>query len=355
MSTSSGVLAVVVDEVTRSDLDRIAAAAGVRIVHVAEPSSAKVWSAASAVVVDVAGAHRCVGLGLSRRARLYVITRSTPDADDWPTLIAVGAQRILTLPAEDGSVVALLSDAADTQRDSEHRGPVVAVVGGCGGAGATVFATALGQCAGGALLVDADSWGGGIDLVMGIEGEQGLRWPDLTLQGGRVAWEALHAALPARFGASVLSVGRTGGTVHAAALDAVVDAGCRGGVTVVCDLPRRPDLVVETALLAADLVVLVVPADVRSCAAAPAIAGWIAEANANVGLVVRGPAPGGLAAAEVARTVGLPLLASMRPQPGLAATLEHSGLRVRRRSPLAVAARRVLAVLNRVPVEAGAA
>jgi hypothetical protein len=153
----------------------------------------------------------------------------------------------------------------------------------------------------------------------------------------------------------VLSVGRTGGAVDAAALDAVVSAGNRGGVTVVCDLPRQPTPAAETALAAADLVVLITTADVRSCASAPAVADWIAEVNANIGLVVRGPAPGGLTAAEVAHAIGRPLLASMRPQPGVAGALERAGLRVRRRSPLGVAARRVLSVLHRVPVEAGAA
>jgi hypothetical protein len=37
----------------------------------------------------------------------------------------------------------------------------------------------------------------------------------------------------------------------------------------------------------------------------------------------------------------------MRAQPGVADALERGGLRVRRRSPLAVAARRVLTVLHR--------
>jgi hypothetical protein len=39
----------------------------------------------------------------------------------------------------------------------------------------------------------------------------------------------------------------------------------------------------------------------------------------------------------------------MRPQSGLAAELEHDGLRPRRRSPLMTAARRVLEVLHRQP------
>jgi hypothetical protein len=39
----------------------------------------------------------------------------------------------------------------------------------------------------------------------------------------------------------------------------------------------------------------------------------------------------------------------MRPQPGLAAELEHDGFRPRRRSPLMSGARRVLEVLHRQP------
>jgi hypothetical protein len=72
----------------------------------------------------------------------------------------------------------------------------------------------------------------------------------------------------------------------------------------------------------------------------------LAGINPNVGLVVRGPAPGGLRADEVAAIAGVPLLASMRPHPRLAEQLEHGGLRLARRSALAVAARRVLAVLS---------
>jgi hypothetical protein len=106
---------------------------------------------------------------------------------------------------------------------------------------------------------------------------------------------------------------------------------------------------VEVTLEGADLVVLLAPADVRSCAAASAMAPWLSAMNPNVGLVVRGPAPGGLRSVEVSRTVGLPLLAAMRPQPGVPEVLERGGLRVGQRSPLGVAARRVVAVLQQHP------
>jgi secretion/DNA translocation related CpaE-like protein len=144
-----------------------------------------------------------------------------------------------------------------------------------------------------------------------------------------------------------LSGGRTGSDIDAVPLGAVIDAGSRGGTTVICDLPRRSTDAVETVLDAADLVVVVAPADVRSCAAAAAIAPWVSAGNPNAGVVVRGPSPGGLRSVDVAEIVGLPLLARMRSQPGVADDLERGGLRLRRRSPLAAAARRVLAVLHR--------
>jgi hypothetical protein len=92
--------------------------------------------------------------------------------------------------------------------------------------------------------------------------------------------------------------------------------------------------------------VLVSPCDVRSCAATAATAPLLAAINPQLGLVVRGPSPGGLRAAEVAEIAGVPLLASMRAQPRLAEQLEHGGLRLRPRSALAAASRRVLDVLN---------
>lgn len=129
-------------------------------------------------------------------------------------------------------------------------------------------------------------------------------------------------------------------------MHAVVDAGRRGAVSVICDLPRRFTDAAQAALGAADLVVVVVSrCDVRACAATGALAPVLAAVNPNVGLVVRGPSPGGLRAAEIAGITGLPLLAAIKAQPQLGAQVERGGLRLGRRSALAVAARQVLGVL----------
>jgi secretion/DNA translocation related CpaE-like protein len=347
MSASNGILALVGDAALRDDVDRVAAAVGLPVVHASEPSGRNVWTGAVAVLLDVAAARRCAQRTLPRRGRVVLVVGSEPAAADFQAAIAVGAQHVIALPADDSRLMAELSDAADAARDEDRRGAVVGVIAGRGGGGASVFAAALAQSAADALLVDADPWGGGIDLVLGCEGETGLRWPDLALQGGRLSYASLRDALPQRCGVSVLSGSRAGSDIGAAPLGAVIDAGSRGGATVVCDLPRRSTSAVEAVLDAADLVVVIAPADVRSCAAAAAIAPWVSAANPNAGVVVRGPSPGGLRSSEVAQIVGLPMLAAMRAQPGVADALEHGGLRLRRRSPLAAAARRVLAVLHR--------
>jgi secretion/DNA translocation related CpaE-like protein len=345
--TSNGVLALLEDSGLRAEVDRIAAAAGLQVVHAQRPSGRRAWSGASVVLLDAAAAGACVHLGLPRRSGVFLIEHGPAGPDEFEAAIAVGAQRVLQLPAQEMQLVGMLSEVADPA--AGQRGAVVAVLGGCGGAGASVFAVALAHDAPQAFLVDADPWGGGLDLVLGIERDAGLRWADLTAQGGRLNYSAMRDALPVCNGVAVLSAGRACVDVPAGPLAAVVDAGSRAGATVVCDLPRQASDATEAALDGADLVVLVVPADVRSCAAATLVGAWVSGINPNIGLVVRGPAPGGLRAKEVAAVVGHPLLASMRAEPGLAGVLERGGLRTSRRSPLAAAARQVLGVLRRQP------
>ncbi|HET9874945.1 MAG TPA: septum site-determining protein Ssd [Mycobacterium sp.] len=334
----------------RDEVERVGAAVGVRVVHAADSApSRKTWSAAAAVILDEDAAARCGRGPLPRRAHVIVVSSAEPTGATWQAAISVGAQRVLTLPDDGNELVRELAEAGEAVRDDGRNtlsGEVIAVVGGRGGAGASLFAAALAHTAGDALLVDLDAWGGGIDLLIGSENTSGLRWPDLALQGGRLTWPAVREALPRLRSVSVLSGTRRGYEPDACAVDAVVDAGRRGGVTVVCDVPRVMTDVAETALDAADLVVVVSPCDVRACAASSAIAPRLRDVNPNLGVVVRGPSPGGLRAAEVADITGLPLLASMRAEPRLTEWLEHGGLRLPRRSALAAAARRVLDLLS---------
>ncbi len=349
----SGVLALLTDPELRDELDRVAAAVGVRVVHAGggSPVTRKTWAAAAAVVLDPAAADRCGQDALPRRAHVSVLTGTAEGQaaiQTWAAAVTVGAQHVLRMPEQERELIRELAEASESARTAreDRLGQMVAVIGGCGGAGASSFAVAVAQAAGDTLLLDLDPWGGGIDLLVGGETVPGLRWPDLALQGGRLSWSAVRDALPRHRGVSLLSGTRRGYELDAGPVGAVVDAGRRGGVTVVCDLPRRLTEATETALDTADLVVLVSPCDVRACAASATVAPVLAGLNPNLGLVVRGPSPGGLRAGEVADIVGMPLLAAMKAQPRLTEQVEHGGLRLRRRSALTIAARRVLDVLN---------
>ena len=326
-----------------ADADRVIAAAGCRMARLDSPAR-KNWSSATAVLVDKESARSCEQQGMPRRDAVMLVGSVEPSPADWASAIAVGAQCVYVLPRQETELVHALAEAAEQGVGPSRRGRMIAVIPGRGGGGASVFAAALTQCAEDALLIDLDPYGGGVDLLLGTESVAGLRWPDITAQGGRLGWTAVRSALPSRGAVTVLSCARDYHDVDPRLVTAMAEAGRRGAGTVVCDLPRHIGPAGARALELADLAVVVAAADVRGVAAAAALTAVVRSVNPNVGLVVRGPAPGGLTARDAARVVSAPLLAAMRPEPMLAQRIEQGGLMLRRRSPLAAAARRVLSV-----------
>jgi hypothetical protein len=123
---------------------------------------------------------------------------ATADAELWRTAFELGAERTVELPARGELLVDLLAEVVDGRAPRSDRG--LAVLGGCGGAGASVLAAATATTAARrgdeALLVDADPLGGGLDLALGTESADGLRWSGLAVSGGRIAAGALQQALP---------------------------------------------------------------------------------------------------------------------------------------------------------------
>lgn len=345
-------LTLITDERLLDDVLRLAAAAGCELERVPDASAARLrWSLAPMVLLDEPAARACAALGLARRQRVVVVSRGDPPNGLWQHAVGIGAENVVALPDGEAWLVSALADATE---GGGRRGRVLAVVGGQGGAGASVLATAV-AVAGvrdgeRVLLVDCDPLGGGLDLLLGAEEVQGLRWPDIELSGGRVPSAALRAALPAvamgEGELSVLSCGRSGAGPRAEAVASVLDAGRRAGQTVVCDVPRYPTEAAVVALDAADLTVLLVQAQVRATVAASRVAGMLTTRGAAPRLVVRGPAPGGVTPRDVAAALGLPLLHAMRPQPGLARALDRGSPPGRGRGPLLDAARAVLDELH---------
>ncbi|GAA1200313.1 septum site-determining protein Ssd [Prauserella alba] len=329
------------------EIRRHAAAVDCDLVHVADLDDAEpYWHEAPLVLVDedVAPSTRV----RPRRGDVVLVCGGKPPQSMWRRAVVLGVREVVTLPDADGVLLTSLADVVE--RPSTDRGRVVAVVGGRGGAGASVLAAAVSVSAarqgGRSVLVDCDPLGGGIDLVLGAELQDGVRWPDVRVQGGRVAMSALDEALPVAGPAdgpvALLSCDRDGGGPAPETVEAVLRAGVRAGRTVVCDLPRDPGPCGRRVLTVADLVVVVVPAELRACVAASRVLERLGEPRGRVRVLVRGPSPDGLGARDVAGSVGVPLLGWVPADRRVAKAVERGSFNPRRRGALGTAARTVL-------------
>lgn len=353
-------LLITTDVPLTEEIQRLAAVAGCGLELVADPADAiEHWRTAPVVVLDALAAARCSELALPRRPGVLLL-HSSEDQGFWRAAFRVGAEHTLALPDDDAELVDLL--AGTVERDGPHRAEVLGVLGGSGGAGASVLASAVALAAAQrgdrCLLLDGDPRGGGLDLAVGTEEADGLRWSGLTVSGGRIAASALADALPGRrFGAGCLSVlagdrdddapSNLGGDTVAA----VITAARRVYDTVVCDLPRTAGEPTTVGLRHCDLSVVVVPAEVRACAAASQIVRSLGGDLGSGRAVIRGPSRSGLTPGDVGRAVGLDVLTTIRSHPALPVALDKSGLggtRFAGHGPLARAAREVLAELATV-------
>lgn len=308
------------------------AAAGCGEVDVAHDAVAarRHWRSATLVVIGADAAASCLRAKLPYRSNVVLVAR-IPDgeaesADDpaFQAAGALGADHVVVLPAAATWLVERFGSAGTTKRGEA---PVIGVIGGRGGAGASVLAAGLAVSAARIgrrpMLVDADPLGGGVDLLLGWESTAGLRWPELSAARGRVDVAALYGELPRRGELVVVSWDR-GDTLDlpVEAMEATLGAGRRGSDLVVVDLPRRLDESAVRAAQVADEVLMVVTADIRGCASAARMAAQVGPHCRALRVIVRGPAPGRLRIADVGQALGLPVAGSLRPEPDLAAALE---------------------------------
>jgi secretion/DNA translocation related CpaE-like protein len=306
------------EELLISDVLRLAAAAGVGLDVAREPATAlRRWPAAPVVLVgaDLAGA--LADTAPPRRAGVHVIGHGALPDELFRHALGVGAESVAALPTSETWLVELLTDIGD---GAATPGTTIGVLAGSGGAGATVFACALAQAAtthGPSLLVDADPLGPGADRVLGMDDLPGVRWDAMLQATGRLSARSLRESLPRRDALSVLTWPADGSaSLQPFALREVLSAGARGFDCVVVDLPRRPGKVLDEVVSRCDHVVLVCGLTVPAVASASRIARTVLGDGPSRHLVTRGGAAG-VAPAEVAEVLDIPLLLAMTDQRGL--------------------------------------
>nr|WP_155073632.1 septum site-determining protein Ssd [Streptomyces taklimakanensis] len=315
------------DEKLLDDLLRLCAAAGTEaeVVHGPPPGPGS-WESAPLVLVgdDRAGPLSRTAGAPTRRAGVLLVCRDLDDPGVWQRGVGIGAEHVVFLPDGEPWLTGRIADAVE---GVGRQALTVGVLGGRGGAGASTLACALAVTAARAghrtVLVDGDPFGGGLDILLGGERVEGLRWPAFADSRGRVGGVALEEALPRLHGLRVLSWDRGESvTVPPEAVRAVLGAARRRGGVVVVDLPRRPDDAVAEALVQLDLGLLVVPAELRAVAAAQRVASRVGLVLRDVRAVVRGSTGSGLDGEEVARLLGLRLAGELPTEHGLLAAVD---------------------------------
>jgi secretion/DNA translocation related CpaE-like protein len=335
-------------EVIISQVRRAAAAAGVDIAVETALGPRARWREPALVVLDAALLPEIMAAGLPRREQVYVVDTDQIDPQRWDWCVRVGAERVVVLPDAEDDLVAALGEVGAT---GPGDGVVIAVTGARGGAGASVFAVALALAAQRGtrpvVLADADPWSAGLDVLLGLEGGPGVVSTGHPPQGRLPAGTLLRALPSVKIGRGRLSVllpsRGTGEPISAELLSAVMVAGRRAGAVLVVDVPRHPWPPADGVVEGADLTVVVVPSDVQGCFGAARLLSRLAEFDPTVGLVVRGPSPGGIGPDDVTAALAADVVARMRPEPGLERRIESGrppGENAR--GPLGRAARAVL-------------
>lgn len=359
--------------------------------------SSALWRRAPAVFVDAPAARRLTGRPHSEGAIFLV--RSDTEAEDTQVAKVLAPVYSASLPADNVDIVELLGrgdvrpDApkpSDYQNRSNHLNrqhtpaspasadvitapgtepvpnalpaPIDAtatclmLVPAVGGAGASITAAASALvlsrerpiC-----LVDADALAGGIDLVLGMETEPGLRWQDFSAADGRLDGAALYEALPSCPRSPALKVltwtrSRTPETAynHVSAatkfdsadrprrtdrpddvrhIASTISCLIHAGITVIVDCPKQVEYVTTLGALADD-VVIVLPTSVRAIAAAGPLVSICAQAGFTPNLVVRCQQHRDISLEEVEYALDLPIVGEIEYCKKVAHEIDVGGL-----------------------------
>lgn len=335
------ILIACTDPVLVPEAAHAAAATRREVIHVTDPRDLSRYAPdATAVIVDSSTAAHIAATG--RQSRIYYAAPE-PGPIDYEAALRSRAEQAFILPAESTQLLQAL--ARDTEHKQKHAALRIGVVGASGGVGASTLAAAIARCAsaqhGTALLIDAISYSGGLDLLMGLESAPGARWPDVSLGTGVIDAHDLISALPnTSDGITVLSAARstveTPFRLEPDAVERMVTAAGQGFDVIVVDSPATG---IPHTL---DLAVVVCAAEVRSSAAATEICAELKSRGASFTVALRHRGWSGLSARDIEKITGSDVAAEIPHLKALTKTTEVAGLPVSLPKKLAAPARTLL-------------
>jgi secretion/DNA translocation related CpaE-like protein len=316
----------------------LCAAAGLEMQVYDDPGpSLSAWTGADLVLVGDDLAASAVAVAPARRSGVHLVGLSPGDAA-FRAAVALGAASVVDLVTGTDWLAEALADVGERAAP----GRTVGVVGGTGGAGATTLACALAQwhaVDADTLLVDTDPLGPGLDRLLALEDREGVRWEALSETSGRLGAAALREGVPREGRLGVLTWSGSRRRLDVPTARRILPAAVRGHDLVVLDLARQGGPALAELVDRCDDLLVVTPATVAGLAATARLVAEVGRPD-RAGLVVR---PGGLGDADAERVTGLPVLAVLGDQRGLATAVDRGLGPLPGRGPLARAARDLLA------------
>ncbi|WP_210503431.1 septum site-determining protein Ssd [Nocardioides xinjiangensis] len=294
------------------------------------------WRDAELVLVGADLGDAVAALSPPRRSDVHVVGCS-PGPSAFRYAVELGAASVVDLPGASG----WLSDALADVGERASPGRLVGVVGGTGGAGATTLACALAQwhaTRAPTLLVDTDPLGPGLDRLLAMEDVAGVRWEALAETDGRLGARALREGVPRAGRLGLLTWAQLRRRLDVPTVRRVLPAAVRGHDLVVLDLARQGGAALAELADRCDDLLVVAPASVPGLAATARLVADVGR-DGRTGLVLR---PGSLGDADAERVTGLPVVAVVGDQRGVASSLDRGLGPLSARGPLARAARALL-------------
>lgn len=378
-ANDTSILIAIADPTLRTEATHIAAATGHRAVTASdERDITRLATRASALLLDAEFAQGLANLPRpSGRARwtnpVYLLFLDPGPVDD-ELVDGCGAVAGFVVPAQNKELLERLGkDSRDRELAALSVQPVppaspgivsrrsvpppvvreesphvtIAVVATGGGAGASTLAAAIARVAahervGAVTLIDAVAYSGGMDLLLGIEKHEGLRWPDLNLGEGHIAAHDLRACLPTTDdGIAVLTERRASDGTRSFRnhedIETVLSAlHSEPGISVVDAHPSHIPRSIDAA-------VLVCPAELRCAARAEHLSAQLSAEQIPSCLVVRHRQWSSLSVEEIENLVRSEVIAEIGTIRGLTKTAESGGLPNRMPKPLSIISHAVLA------------
>ncbi|MBP3089385.1 pilus assembly protein [Corynebacterium sp. sy017] len=325
------VLVAIKDPVLKPDVLNAVAATGRKYIELAHPEQefSRHIRRASVVLIDTHYAQKLVQqAALHTSARIFLLATESEEID-WQLAMKIHSDDVFVLPAQELELLETLGQNPNSH--SAHDSPVIAVLGASGGAGTSTFAACLAHSlshstSSEVALCDAHPLSGGLDLLLGIESQMGVRWPDLSFTQGTISGKDLVAALPqCSSGVRVLSHARgIASDISAQAVSGVLESLC-GCASVVVDCPVATDIT-HTVIDFAQLCVLLVPAEVRAAASASVLIEQLNAQKIRIAVVLVHRGWSGMNTADMEYLLKAPICAQIPKLPALAKTTETTGL-----------------------------